>query len=296
MAAVEVSWNQLCEDLDLPASLVTSWWKRIVTEYTRPYRHYHTLQHLSEFLGHYYEHQALISDHRSFLLAIFFHDLVYEPSRSMNEDDSIHLFKIFATDCHQQHAARSGVYNQSEEDKVAKLSAQVIKLIELTKAHQCQDTSLDSQLFCDMDMAILGASPERYREYSEQVHDLSSFTPHSLHSIGAKRVLPRPPCPLRPETGRVLDFLSPSALFQLLCTISVPSKAALPIRALLNEVRAQRPAEPPVGNREPQRGGDSDDSQEPSRPSLPLPRSPCYTRLHQELEVSEGGGGMGSMY
>jgi predicted metal-dependent HD superfamily phosphohydrolase len=167
--AVEATWNILCADLALPRSLAATWWKGIHTEYTKPYRHYHTLQHLSEFLGHYSAHKDLISDRHSFLLAIFFHDLIYEPMQCTNEDDSIQLFKLFVQDCHSAATATAG------EDKVPKCSAAVIQLIELTKTHECgQSMALDSQLFCDMDMAILGASEERYGQYSGQVCPFST--------------------------------------------------------------------------------------------------------------------------
>jgi predicted metal-dependent HD superfamily phosphohydrolase len=181
---VEKIWRDLCEgELSLPSSLTTSWWNRILSEYTQPYRHYHTLQHLSEFLLHFSQNISLISSPLPFLLAIFFHDIIYRPQSSTNEDESIQLFETFVHECHAVLTLPTSAYDAISAEGVAwhqrldGISQSVIELIELTKSHQLNqagEVSLDAQLFCDMDMAILGSSPERYCEYSQQVYHSSS--------------------------------------------------------------------------------------------------------------------------
>jgi predicted metal-dependent HD superfamily phosphohydrolase len=180
-AAVEKIWKVLCEkELSLPSSLADSWWHRISSEYSQPYRHYHTLQHLSEFLFHYSTHSSLISSSTPFVLAIFFHDIIYQPKSNANEDESIQLFQIFIQQCHDAFpsSGNTSFRHESWHQRLDEISISVIAFIELTKSHKFDEegeVSLDAQLFCDMDMAILGSSPERYSEYSQQVSPLPFF-------------------------------------------------------------------------------------------------------------------------
>lgn len=203
---VERIWRDLCEgELSLPSSLASSWWDRISSEYSQPYRHYHTLQHLSEFLAHFHSHSSLISSPTPFLLAIFFHDIIYLPQSSANEDESIRLFQTFVRECHDSHSLPAAAAAAGEDrdptraggaggvawhQRLDQISHAVIELIDLTKSHQldqAREASLDAKLFCDMDMAILGSSPERYSEYSQQVNQpLPFYTDTSLVSRSGK--------------------------------------------------------------------------------------------------------------
>lgn len=174
---VEKIWISLCQDFSLSSSLISSWWKLISLEYTLPHRAYHTLQHLQEFLHFYQQYSAIIepmpslsssssSSHHVFLFAIFFHDVIYNPTSSLsNEDESILLFQRFVKEC--------------QNTQLDQLTPLVIELIDLTKKHQFDEVlpllnhHLNAKLFCDMDMAILGSSRERYQEYSRQALQFS---------------------------------------------------------------------------------------------------------------------------
>lgn len=184
---VESVWKSLCSDLQIPSSLTASWWEIIFLEYTRPYRAYHTLQHLQEFIELYQQYsfalrspsspsQPLSSSHHIFLLAIFFHDLIYHPTTPQtNEDESILFFRLFVKECQAI----------TPHDHLHQISPLVIELIDLTKKHQFgEDPQLlnpphNAMLFCDMDMAILGSSRGRYEEYSQQVACILSLPSYS---------------------------------------------------------------------------------------------------------------------
>ena len=60
------------------------------------HRHYHTLSHLSEML--FYGDQFELTRPDAFFLAVFFHDIIYEPTSKDNELASAQLFRDFAAE------------------------------------------------------------------------------------------------------------------------------------------------------------------------------------------------------
>jgi len=61
-------------------------------------RYYHTLVHLREMLDLYEKHENSIRDHTCVLLAIFFHDIIYDAKSTTNEEDSAQMFRRLAID------------------------------------------------------------------------------------------------------------------------------------------------------------------------------------------------------
>jgi phosphopantetheine adenylyltransferase len=62
------------------------WWSRVCKRYAEPWRHYHTLRHVLEMID-------AVQDDHDIHLAAFFHDLVYVPCNTDNEEESISEFK-----------------------------------------------------------------------------------------------------------------------------------------------------------------------------------------------------------
>jgi pantetheine-phosphate adenylyltransferase len=130
-----------------------------------PGRHYHTLVHLAELLGHLDEQRAAVTDADAVELAIFFHDVVYDASGGgggKNERDSAELFRMFARGARPTGGSAIGPL-PAVESKVARWIVQ-------TSDHRCADTDEhDCKLFMDFDMAILAAPPAEYRVYAASV-------------------------------------------------------------------------------------------------------------------------------
>ena len=93
---------------------------------------------------------------RSVFLALLFHDAVYVPGNSDNEERSAEL----ASHLLRQHSS-------IHETEIA----QITRFIRATKHHKVAsgDGSRDLQATLDIDMSILGAPPEAYRAYAEGV-------------------------------------------------------------------------------------------------------------------------------
>lgn len=125
--------------------------EKLLYAYQEPQRVYHQLQHIVECLALFENVQNQIEDGLAVQLAIFFHDVVYQPRSSSNEQNSAMLMR-------QQLA---GTLPETQLDKIA-------SWIVATQQHA---TTSDSDLayLLDIDLAILGSSPARFAEYQQQI-------------------------------------------------------------------------------------------------------------------------------
>lgn len=103
------------------------------------------------------------------LLAIFFHDIIYNPTASAgkNEDESAAVFEEFAVAANLDIA----------------LKERVCEVILQTKTHS-RGSSKDANLFLDFDMAVLAWPWERYLAYTQQVRKEYSHIDESAWSRG----------------------------------------------------------------------------------------------------------------
>jgi len=107
-------------------------------------------------------------------LAIWFHDLIYDPKSKENEELSAIEFEKFAK-------------NQST------LKPQDIKTVYnyilYTKDHKCPKDDFDAQLFLDYDLAILASPPHMYEEYRRGIRKEYDFVPLSDFATKRSKVL-----------------------------------------------------------------------------------------------------------
>ncbi|EAN88867.1 hd phosphohydrolase family protein [Trypanosoma cruzi] len=183
--------------------------KYIVARYTEPQRHYHTMTHLEEMLGCLarFQSEAPVA-HRLpaegarrlvVELAIFFHDAVYDPRRSDNEERSAAWFQSFWDEARRLATSHTTALEDGETrgrvgpllwddlDAARGVEEEVVNFILQTKQHMAVEpcyTHRASQpggtddapqptppppplhIFLDLDLAILGTAAERYRRYA----------------------------------------------------------------------------------------------------------------------------------
>jgi predicted metal-dependent HD superfamily phosphohydrolase len=120
---------------------VAAWWREIDQRHSEPHRHYHTLGHVRDML-------QLVSGEAP-IAATWFHDIVYEPARTDNEDASARIAAV---------ALREVGFSIMTVDLV-------IRMIRATTDHDPKDLPPQARLFFDADLAILGTSREHYAEY-----------------------------------------------------------------------------------------------------------------------------------
>jgi predicted metal-dependent HD superfamily phosphohydrolase len=139
------------------------WYPYLTQLYSEPHRRYHTLQHLSECLNEFDASKDLACDVVAVEFAIWFHDAVYDPHASDNEERSAEL----ARKCLSEGGARPD------------LVAAVVTLVIATKNHIVSDHP-DSALLIDIDLSILGQPVARFVEYERQVREEYAWVPKIL--------------------------------------------------------------------------------------------------------------------
>lgn len=116
----------------------------LLQRWSAPGRYYHDLRHLHEALTAL---DSLGSPTQIEYLAIWFHDSVYANQPSVDERKSAELATRRLTD-----------------ELPPPDIAEICRLILLTATHQVDSNDDSGARVCDADLAILGASPNRYRE------------------------------------------------------------------------------------------------------------------------------------
>ncbi len=144
--------------------------------YAQIHRHYHDLRHVEECLVEL-DRVGGIDDREKQNLrwAILWHDAVYEPGHRDNERQSAKLA--------QSELTRCGI-DRSDTDEVA-------RLIRLTETHRADRNDRLGALMVSIDLAILGADPERYQAYAADVRLEYSHVPDKLWYSGRALVLQR---------------------------------------------------------------------------------------------------------
>jgi predicted metal-dependent HD superfamily phosphohydrolase len=147
----------------------------ISARYSEPRRHYHTLAHIAACLSEL-ERLALTHDLRERIgLAIWFHDVIYDPLAQDNEMRSAEFF--------QKKAIAAGMSPT--------LISGVSSMIKATRRHEAPPgpNAYATRLFVDIDLAILGASPARFRVYDEAIRREFSGVPDAVYRARRKCVL-----------------------------------------------------------------------------------------------------------
>lgn len=141
--------------------------------YATPPRAYHNASHVDEVLLRFDEARVEMQDPRVPYYALLFHDCIYVAGRKDNEEKSAEAF------------LGTGL--------VPDVASKVASVILATARHgklSPKDVDDDTALALDCDMAILGASPERFDEYDTQIaQEYSGIIASMLYSVGRKRFL-----------------------------------------------------------------------------------------------------------
>lgn len=144
----------------------------VIAAYRAPDRAYHTLQHLGECFDRLDEAGELMERAGEVLVALWFHDAVYDTRSSANEADSA---AWAARVLREQGAGNACV-------------ARVERLILATRHDRAPETP-DEALLVDVDLAILGADRARFDEYEGQIRREYGWVPPDAFRAGRRAVL-----------------------------------------------------------------------------------------------------------
>jgi predicted metal-dependent HD superfamily phosphohydrolase len=147
-------------------------WTEIERQYTGKKRHYHTLQHLDNLLAQLTELKDEIQNWETLLFTLYYHDIIYNPLKSDNEEKS--------GDLAEKRLQQISVSSETIEHCKKQILA--------TKSH-LESADNDTNYFTDADLSILGQGWETYSSYYKNVRMEYSMYPGFVYNPGRKKVL-----------------------------------------------------------------------------------------------------------
>jgi predicted metal-dependent HD superfamily phosphohydrolase len=163
-------WTAAWRDLAVqpPAALLQA----LLDCYGEPQRAYHTEQHLVECFGWFDRARTLCRRPAEVELALWFHDAVYDPERTDNE---------------QRSAAWAG--RELAAAGCGEASAKRVRDLVLATRHGEIPDEPDARVLVDIDLAILAADTGRFAQYEEQVRREYAWLEDAAFARGRCRVL-----------------------------------------------------------------------------------------------------------
>lgn len=163
-------WTALMGALGLAEHLPT--YSRIEAAYAEPQRHYHTGRHIDLCLAELDTVRTFAGSAAEVELALWFHDVVYEPRATDNELRSARLAADFLA-C---------------ADAPAESAARVHALVMATM-HEAEPHDPDARLLVDIDLSILGRAAEIYDWFERGVRREYRWVPAFVYRRKRAEVL-----------------------------------------------------------------------------------------------------------
>jgi predicted metal-dependent HD superfamily phosphohydrolase len=164
-------------------------WAQLFNNYSDPARAYHNWSHIGSMMALYDEVHERLERPRAVMLAILFHDAVYDPLRGDNEALSAEFMHHTVHDEHPDDLIGASV------------------LIHFTQQHEIDarfapDIRNDASYFLDMDLHILGSHPLKFRKFCDDIRK-------EYHAIDEATYVPARRGVLQKFLDRPQLFLSP---------------------------------------------------------------------------------------
>jgi predicted metal-dependent HD superfamily phosphohydrolase len=164
-------WIELLESFEVDQALSLQAYGEVEGRYREPHRAYHNLTHIGEMLEVVDELGSAAGNVLAVRLAVWLHDVIYDSKASDNEERS--------ADFAVEMLTRFNI----------PLVDDVCRLIMVTKTHANPTNDPDTQLLLDADLAILGASAEKYAAYAEAIRREYAWVPEYQYRAGRTQVL-----------------------------------------------------------------------------------------------------------
>lgn len=167
-------WQALMMRLRPERAAADAAWDGLVRHYAERHRAYHNFSHIMALLRHADIERSLIHRPEIVELAIWFHDVIYDTHATDNEQRSAawarHALQAMRVDTHIIEA--------------------VEQCILATQSHGVSASHvIDLPLFHDLDLAILGAQADVYRQYCQAIRAEYDWVPEQDYRRGRSEVL-----------------------------------------------------------------------------------------------------------
>ena len=146
-------WKNLCNGFTTNQVLIDEYFKQISTAYAEKQRHYHTMEHIQSMIAEIDNNSDSSLDKNALLFATWFHDIVYDPTKSGNEEQSA---KIAVQVLNRLHVPTETIQLVEE-------------LILATANHTKAKSTKELNFFLDCDLKILGLDANSYSQYAANI-------------------------------------------------------------------------------------------------------------------------------
>ncbi|MCT7957848.1 hypothetical protein NG795_21560 [Laspinema sp. D3] len=150
---LKLTWDALLEQFSADRKLGQKVLFNLVTTYCHPQRYYHNLGHIQLMMETLDPMKYLATDFSAIYLATWFHDIIYDPTASDNEEKSA------------EYAGEILPKLNLPPSTIAATQTLILK----TKHHEAAEDEQDLQIFLDADWAILGEEPSEYQFYTQAI-------------------------------------------------------------------------------------------------------------------------------
>lgn len=163
-------WKRLMSELGLSGNNET--YESLISAYSESHRYYHDLGHLKMVLTQFAKVERLAENKGHVELALWFHDVIYKPFSSANEQNSAKWASEFL-----------------ESNGVAKAVVKNVSGLVMATSHLGEVISSDEKLIVDIDLAVLGQSKEEYEKYLNGVRQEYWLVPSFIYRKKRKAIL-----------------------------------------------------------------------------------------------------------
>jgi len=170
-----LNYTSICEKYTNNAAIITENLKVLEAKYNEKHRFYHNLAHIKSLLSNAERIKEFFSYSDELPLAIWYHDIIYNPFSKTNEEDS----------------AKFALTELQKIDFPSLKLKNVAHIINRTKNHFFRDEneSIELQLMLDLDLQTLGSTPENYDENNKNIRKEYKAVPSVLFRKGRKEIL-----------------------------------------------------------------------------------------------------------
>ena len=173
-------WHLFAINNAIEPVILKALWQDIAVRYNESQRVYHSLQHIQQLFGQFEQIKHHLNEPHIIALALFYHDVIYEPTCVNNELKSA------------EYAVEAlSSYLTAEQCQY------IYALIMMTASHQIDDIDKnldkakesDAAYLLDMDLSVLGASWSEYQQYAQAVRQEYAHISNVNYRVGRISVL-----------------------------------------------------------------------------------------------------------
>jgi predicted metal-dependent HD superfamily phosphohydrolase len=170
---ISTIWFELIKKYNKNAVISRNLFQNILTHYNSQIRHYHNIMHICKMLKSAEKFRKTANYSDRLIFAIFYHDIIYNPLKSDNEE-------------------KSATLAEKELQKINFSDSKIVsEMIIRTKNHfsRAENESPELQLLLDLDLETLGSESEIYFINTQNIRKEYHIYPDLIFNKGRTTVL-----------------------------------------------------------------------------------------------------------